>query len=81
MRERYKQLDIEVDGGVGPSNIHSCAEVSYQTRISFKKDWSDEKSVKCGKWLFKINRQFCHVFQVRLGLAPYLQEVSAFGRF
>ena len=27
LRERYPVLDIEVDGGVGPSSIQACAEV------------------------------------------------------
>lgn len=27
LRKNYPNLDIEVDGGVGPSTIHACAEV------------------------------------------------------
>lgn len=27
LRQKYKDLDIEVDGGVGPDTIHHCAEV------------------------------------------------------
>ena len=27
LRQKYKELDIEVDGGVSPKTIHSCAEV------------------------------------------------------
>lgn len=29
LREHYPLLDIEVDGGVGPATIGSCANVSY----------------------------------------------------
>lgn len=28
LRQNYPDLDIEVDGGVGPSTINACAEVS-----------------------------------------------------
>ena len=28
LRQNYPELDIEVDGGVGPSTINACAEVS-----------------------------------------------------
>lgn len=28
LRENYPTLDIEVDGGVGPDNIHTCSAVS-----------------------------------------------------
>lgn len=28
LRENYPTLDIEVDGGVGPTTIHDCAVVS-----------------------------------------------------
>lgn len=28
LRSQFPSLDIEVDGGVGPSNVHKCAEVS-----------------------------------------------------
>ena len=28
LRQKYKELDIEVDGGVSPKTIHSCAEVT-----------------------------------------------------
>jgi ribulose-phosphate 3-epimerase len=28
LRENYPNLDIEVDGGVGPSTINACAQVS-----------------------------------------------------
>lgn len=27
LRDHYPNLDIEVDGGVGPKNIHQCAQV------------------------------------------------------
>jgi len=27
VRQRYKELDIEVDGGVSPANIDLCAQV------------------------------------------------------
>ena len=27
LRQNYPDLDIEVDGGVGPSTIQACAEV------------------------------------------------------
>ena len=27
LRDNYPQLDIEVDGGVGPETIHACANV------------------------------------------------------
>ena len=29
LRNTYKSLDIEVDGGVGPSTIDTAAEVKY----------------------------------------------------
>lgn len=28
LREHFGQIDIEVDGGVGPSTIQQCADVS-----------------------------------------------------
>lgn len=31
LRDRYRNLDIEVDGGVGPSTIQQCADVSILT--------------------------------------------------
>ena len=27
LREKFRSLDIEIDGGVGPANIAACAEV------------------------------------------------------
>lgn len=30
LRENYPGLDIEVDGGVGPSTIECCAKVSFE---------------------------------------------------
>lgn len=30
LREHYPLLDIEVDGGVGPSTISCCADVSFK---------------------------------------------------
>ena len=32
LREHYPEMDIEVDGGVGPSTINLCAEVSWIKR-------------------------------------------------
>lgn len=29
LRDNYPQLDIEVDGGVGPDTINACANVSH----------------------------------------------------
>jgi len=34
LRQHYKNLDIEVDGGVGPSTIHSCAEAGANMIVS-----------------------------------------------
>nr|KAG5695122.1 hypothetical protein BaRGS_017221 [Batillaria attramentaria] len=34
LRDRYKQLDIEVDGGVGPKTIQQCAEVGANVIVS-----------------------------------------------
>ena len=31
LRQKYRDLDIEVDGGVGPATIQACAEVSRST--------------------------------------------------
>lgn len=30
LREHYPDLDIEVDGGVGPNTINACAEVGFK---------------------------------------------------
>lgn len=32
LRDNYPQLDIEVDGGVGPDTIHACANVRHYNR-------------------------------------------------
>ncbi|XP_076456120.1 ribulose-phosphate 3-epimerase-like [Babylonia areolata] len=34
LREKYKNLDIEVDGGVGPKTIQQCAEVGANVIVS-----------------------------------------------
>lgn len=34
LRDNYPTLDIEVDGGVGPSTIHHCAEVIFLSKES-----------------------------------------------
>merc|ERR1712038_1227235 len=34
LRERYRALDIEVDGGVGPATIHTCAEAGANMIVS-----------------------------------------------
>lgn len=34
LRENYPTLDIEVDGGVGPSTIHACAEAGANWIVS-----------------------------------------------
>ena len=31
LRQKYRDLDIEVDGGVGPATIQACAEASRTT--------------------------------------------------
>lgn len=33
LRHKYRQLDIEVDGGVGPSNIDAVGKVCSSTDI------------------------------------------------
>lgn len=33
LRENYPGMDIEVDGGVGPSTIQACAEVTITRKI------------------------------------------------
>jgi ribulose-phosphate 3-epimerase len=35
LRENYPLLDIEVDGGVGLSTIHHCAEVIIRSKCAF----------------------------------------------
>lgn len=35
LREQYPTLDIEVDGGVGPATIDTCAEVILLHSASF----------------------------------------------
>jgi len=34
LRERYEELDIEVDGGVGPGNVHYCTEAGANMIVS-----------------------------------------------
>lgn len=34
LRENYPNLDIEVDGGVGPKTIHCCAEAGANMIVS-----------------------------------------------
>ncbi|GAB6032061.1 hypothetical protein CHUAL_010427 [Chamberlinius hualienensis] len=34
LRQRYRELDIEVDGGVGPTTIHKCAEAGANMIVS-----------------------------------------------
>lgn len=35
LRKNYPDLDIEVDGGVGPNTISACAEVSLTSTDKF----------------------------------------------
>lgn len=46
LREQYPLLDIEVDGGVGPSTISCCANVSLCTIYCL-----------CCKQFFKLTQQ------------------------
>lgn len=34
LRELYPNMDIQVDGGVGPSNIHVCAEAGSNVIVA-----------------------------------------------
>lgn len=37
LRQKFRDLDIEVDGGVGQATIQSCAEVySYECSLAVK---------------------------------------------
>lgn len=37
LRQKYRNKDIEVDGGVGPSNIDIAAKVSIVFHVSYEK--------------------------------------------
>lgn len=34
LRQKYRELDIEVDGGVGPNTIHECANSGANMIVS-----------------------------------------------
>lgn len=55
LRDHYPLLDIEVDGGVGPSTIHSCANVSNPFGFIFMGYNSLLSSSKCS--LYPANTQ------------------------
>lgn len=42
LRENYPALDIEVDGGVGPSTIEACAKVcnTFNQELQFTNDFT-----------------------------------------
>lgn len=57
LRHKYRQLDIEVDGGVGPSNIDAVGKVCSSTDIQDYYDFNYDVyvlyfSLSCCGWVF-----------------------------
>ncbi|KAK6182114.1 hypothetical protein SNE40_009872 [Patella caerulea] len=54
LREKYKNLDIEVDGGVGPSTIQQCADVGANVIVSGSAIVKNENPREVIKYMRKV---------------------------
>ena len=56
LRNKYKTLDIGVDGGVGPNTIQQCADVSQSDLVNFKQLYH---STYIDKHIIKVKLYLC----------------------